>query len=66
MIGFDDLPIAAYARPALTTFDQHARESAAVIAGMVTDILDKGPQAVTSHLIKPEFAARASHGPAPR
>ncbi len=65
VIGFDDLPIAAYARPALTTFDQHTRESAAVIAGMVTDMLDKGPQSVTSHLIKPEFAVRASHGPAP-
>ena len=66
VIGFDDLPIAAYARPALSTFDQHARESAATIAGMVTDMLDKGPQSVTPHLIKPEFAARASHGPAPR
>jgi LacI family transcriptional regulator len=66
VIGFDDLPIAAYAQPALSTFDQHARESAAVIAGMVTDMLDKGPQAVTSRLIKPEFTARASHGPAPR
>ena len=66
VIGFDDLPIAAYAQPALTTFDQHARESAATIAGMVTDMLDKGPQAVNSRLIKPEFAARASHGPAPR
>ncbi len=65
VIGFDDLPISAYAQPALSTFDQHARESAAVIAGMVTDILDKGPQSVTPRLIKPEFAARASHGPAP-
>ncbi len=65
VIGFDDLPIAAYARPALSTFDQHARESAATIAGMVTDMLDNGPQSVTSRLIKPEFAARASHGPAP-
>ncbi len=66
VIGFDDLPIAAYAQPALTTFDQHARESAATIAGMVTDMLDKGPESVTSRLIQPEFAARASHGPAPR
>lgn len=66
VIGFDDLPIAAYAQPALSTFDQHARESAATIAGMVADMLDKGPQSVNSRLIKPEFAARASHGPAPR
>jgi LacI family transcriptional regulator len=66
VIGFDDLPIAAYAQPALSTFDQHARESAAVIAGMVTDMLDKGPQAVKSRLVKPSFTARASHGPAPR
>ena len=66
VIGFDDLPIAAYAQPALSTFDQHTRESAATIAGMVTDMLDKGPEGVRSRLIKPEFAARASHGPAPR
>ena len=66
VIGFDDLPIAAYAQPALSTFDQHARESAQTIAGMVADMLDKGPQSVTSRLIKPEFAARASHGPVPQ
>jgi LacI family transcriptional regulator len=65
VIGFDDLPIASYAQPALSTFDQHARESAATIAGMVADLLDKGPASVTSRLIQPEFAARASHGPAP-
>ncbi len=65
VIGFDDLPIAAYARPALTTFDQHARESAATIAGMVTDMLDKGPETVTSRLVQPEFVLRNSHGPAP-
>ena len=66
VIGFDDLPIAAYAQPALTTFDQHARESAATIAGMITDMLDKGRDSVASRLIRPEFAARASHGPVPR
>lgn len=66
VVGFDDLPVAAYAHPALSTFDQHARESAGIVGNMVADLLDKGPEAVASRLIRPDFVARGSHGPAPR
>ena len=65
VIGFDDLPVSAYANPPLTTFDQHARESAAIVAGMITDQLGNRPEAVRPRLIAPEFALRGSHGPAP-
>lgn len=65
VIGFDDLPVAAYASPALSTFDQHTRESARIVGSMVIDLLDKGPEAVPSRLIRPEFVPRGSHGPAP-
>lgn len=66
VIGFDDVPIAAFADPPLSTFDQAARESAATVAGMVIDVLERGPGQVESRCIEPGFIARASHGPAPR
>ncbi|MGH6925660.1 MAG: LacI family DNA-binding transcriptional regulator [Propylenella sp.] len=66
VIGFDDLPVAAYARPALSTFAQRMVESAEKVADMILDRVEGGPQAVQPRLIEPEFIARASHGPAPR
>jgi LacI family transcriptional regulator len=66
VIGFDDLPVAAYARPALSTFEQRMRESADILAEMISDRIDHGPKAIAPHLINPRFIARASHGPAPR
>jgi LacI family transcriptional regulator len=66
VIGFDDVPVAAYASPPLSTFDQRARESAGIVAEMIIENLAKGPAAVASRLIRPEFAARGSHGPAPK
>lgn len=65
VIGFDDVPVAAYAGPGLSTFDQHARESAGIVAGMVIDLLERGPEAAQSRLIRPQFMARGSHGSAP-
>ncbi len=65
VIGFDNVPIAAYASPALSTFDQHTRESAGIVGDMIIDLLEKGPAAVQSRLITPDFVARGSHGPAP-
>jgi LacI family transcriptional regulator len=65
VIGFDDLPVAAYAQPALSTFAQRMRESAGILADMIVDRLDFGPQAVSPRLIEPQLIARASHGPAP-
>jgi LacI family transcriptional regulator, galactose operon repressor len=65
VIGFDDLPVAAYAAPALSTFAQRMTESAEIVADMIADRLELGPQAVAPRLIESEFIARASHGPAP-
>lgn len=66
VIGFDDLPVAAYAHPPLTTFAQRMTESAGVVADMIIDRLEGGPAAVAPRLVAPEFVARASHGPAPQ
>ena len=65
VIGFDDVPVSAYAHPALSTFNQHARESARTLADMVIDLLEGGGSGVRSRLIMPEFVSRGSHGPAP-
>lgn len=66
VVGFDDVPVAAYANPGLSTFDQHARESAGIVADMVTGMLERGVAASQSRLIRPQFQARGSHGPAPK
>jgi len=65
VIGFDDLPVAAYAAPPLSTFAQRMVESAEIVADMIVDRLEGGPRAVAPRLIEPQFIARASHGPAP-
>ncbi len=65
VIGFDDVPVAAYASPPLTTFDQHARESAAIVADMVMELLDNPAPNISPRLITPDFVPRSSHGPAP-
>ncbi|MGF6233195.1 LacI family transcriptional regulator [Inquilinus ginsengisoli] len=66
VVGFDDVPIAAYARPPLSTFDQDIERSAAVIAGMVVDVIEKGFDGVQPRLAEVKFVDRASHGPAPK
>ncbi len=65
VIGFDNVPVAAYASPPLTTFDQNARESAAVMASMITELLDNPEAMVSPRLMMPEFVMRGSHGPVP-
>jgi LacI family transcriptional regulator len=67
VIGFDDVPVSAYARPALSTFNQRTRESARTIAGMLMQIMETENNGdAPSQLIKAEFISRGSHGPAPR
>jgi LacI family transcriptional regulator, galactose operon repressor len=65
VIGFDDLPVAAYANPPLSTFAQRMTEGAEILADLIVDRLERGPQAVAPRLIEPQFIPRASHGPAP-
>lgn len=65
VIGFDDVPAAAHARPGLTTFDAAihacARELADVLAGAIAE---PGRPART-HLLAAPLVRRGSHGPAP-
>jgi LacI family transcriptional regulator len=65
VIGFDDIPVSAYANPPLSTFDQRARQSANQVAEMVVEVLEKGAEHVPPRLVRPDFVARGTHGPAP-
>lgn len=65
VIGFDNVPIAAFTDPPLSTFDQHSRESARAVADMVADLVD-GDGPPPTALVKADFVSRGSHGPAPQ
>jgi len=64
VIGFDDLPAAARARPGLTTFDQRTRETAIQLAHTLVELIDERT-AEQHRLLRPHLIARGSHGPAP-
>ncbi|MEM7314511.1 MAG: LacI family DNA-binding transcriptional regulator [Planctomycetota bacterium] len=65
VIGFDNVPISAYASPGISTFDQHIRDSAISVADMLIQLMSKSPKSVESRLVEATFIARGSHGPAP-
>ncbi len=65
VIGFNNIPVAAYSDPPLSTFDQEAQRAAGLVARMTLELIERGPAALGHHLIKPGFIERASHGPAP-
>lgn len=64
VIGFDNLPVSAYAKPALSTFDHEPGVSAAHVASMLANQIDT-PEAPKETLLAPaRFIPRSSHGPA--
>ncbi len=64
VIGFDNIPEAKYATPALTTFDQSTRHAAQQMSTMLLDILD-GNAKTTQTLITPSLMKRGTHAVAP-
>jgi LacI family transcriptional regulator len=64
VIGFGDIPGAQYAQPALSTFDQHARQCGRMVADMVISRIEGGELRL-SRLMEADFVPRGSHGPAP-
>ncbi|MEO1223830.1 MAG: LacI family DNA-binding transcriptional regulator [Pseudomonadota bacterium] len=65
VIGFDNVPASAYARPGISTFDQHIRQSACDIADLMICQLSDPTTSSGSRMIRPAFVPRRSHGPAP-
>ncbi len=69
VVGFDNIPAAAYSLPGLTTFDQSTRKSAQQIAGMLMSQLGRSRAGQAKEppcvLKKATLVKRGSHGQAP-
>jgi DNA-binding LacI/PurR family transcriptional regulator len=64
IVGFDDLPMAEYTTPALTTVHMPVAQMAA--AGVRAAVeRDRTSEAVTLQILEPEIVIRDSSGPAP-
>ena len=64
VIGFDNLPVSAYAKPALSTFDHEPGMSASHVADMLAKQIETSSGTRDTVLAPVRFVPRASHGPA--
>ena len=65
IVGFDDIPGAAYANPGLTTVRQPLIKMGQIAAQTVVDLIEGRGEYVPEIAIEPEFVIRQSTGPAP-
>jgi len=65
IVGFDDIPGAAYANPGLTTVRQPLLRMGRIAAQTVVDRIEGRGEYVAEIPIEPEFVVRESTGPAP-
>jgi LacI family transcriptional regulator len=65
IVGFDDIPGAAYANPGLTTVRQPLQKMGQIAAQTVVDLIEGRGECVPEIAIEPEFVIRQSTGPAP-
>lgn len=65
VIGFDDVPGAAYFQPPLTTVHQDFAELGTRAASYLIDLVTDPAQAVSQHVLMPRLVVRSSTGPAP-
>jgi LacI family transcriptional regulator len=65
VVGFDDIPGAAYANPRLTTVRQPLLKMGQIAAQTVVDLIEGRGEYVPEIAIEPEFIVRESTGPAP-
>jgi DNA-binding LacI/PurR family transcriptional regulator len=66
VVGFDDIPEAAYFQPPLTTVRQDFIEMGRRSLRMLLRTIETGRRAPAEPLVPPELIVRASTGPAPR
>jgi LacI family transcriptional regulator len=64
VVGFDDIPSAAFNSPGLTTVRQPLQRMGQIAAKTVIDLIEGRGVYVTEIAIDPEFVVRASTGPA--
>ena len=65
IVGFDDIPGAAYANPGLTTVGQPLLKMGQIAAQTVVDQIEGRGEYVPEITVEPEFVIRESTGPAP-
>jgi len=65
IVGFDDIPGAAFANPGLTTVRQPLLRMGQIAAQTVVDLIEGRAKYVPEIPIEPEFVVRESTGPAP-
>jgi DNA-binding LacI/PurR family transcriptional regulator len=65
VVGFDDIPIASYTVPSLTTVHMPVNEMTAVAARMAMDEPEDGAGPMQSVVVSPSLVVRKSTGPAP-
>jgi LacI family transcriptional regulator len=66
VVGFDDIPGAAYANPGLTTVRQPLVRMGQIAAQTLVDQIEERGENVQEIAIEPEFVVRESTGPAPQ
>jgi LacI family transcriptional regulator len=64
VIGFDDIPAAAFTNPRLTTVRQPLQRMGQIAAKRVIDQIEGNAEWVAEIAIEPEFVVRDSTGPA--
>ena len=64
VVGFDDIPLAAFQNPALTTVRQPLEEMGAAAARALLDRIQGATEFPAEILVEPELAVRKSTGPA--
>jgi DNA-binding LacI/PurR family transcriptional regulator len=64
VVGFDDIPSAAFNSPGLTTVRQPLQRMGQIAAKTVIDQIEGNEEYVAEIAIEPEFVVRASTGPA--
>ena len=65
LVGFDDIPGAAFANPGLTTVRQPLLKMGQIAAQTVVDQIEERGEYLPEIAIEPEFVVRESTGPAP-
>lgn len=63
VIGYDDVPMSQYLRPALTTLRQPINHVAELLVTMLKAQIEDKPIPQRQHIVKPELIVRASTGP---
>jgi len=62
IVGFDDIPFAAYSAPPLTTVHNPITEMASLAVDLA---IDRSPSGTADHVLAPTFTVRATTGPPP-